>query len=144
MDDKYFLLRMPKNADERPEKTFYYERSDGTVFACRVKEAHAIHKSYKQYGVSDSMVFFNELQKAVDKQDRALAKLGTPSRQTKKWKEERKRIADEAFGAIKNAYLKDQKAAKGNFEVPMNMSGIVVGEASAHAKNKITNMLAKI
>lgn len=35
------------------QKTYFYERSDGSIFDCRAREAEAAHKKFKQVGVSD-------------------------------------------------------------------------------------------
>lgn len=84
------------------EKTYFYQRKNGTIFMCGAKEASLIHGNthFTQYGVSDGKDYcatVNELQKRTDL--------------TKKLVSE----------TIAKALEKEIKKAKGKLEAPPDM-----------------------
>lgn len=116
---------MPANADEmRPRKTYYYQKKDGTIFACNESEARLIHSKYNQFGVSDGTVFLLELEKAVKEQNKALDKIGDPKRRTAAWKKKRVEIATKARKALLRAQEKDKESAKGKTDIPSAWNGM--------------------
>jgi len=47
-------------------KTYFYQKIDGRIFACEAKEANNIHSKYQQVGVSDGTAYQTEIDKARD------------------------------------------------------------------------------
>lgn len=52
------------NFIEKPHKTFFYQRKDGSIFACSEKEASQMDKFYEQVGVSDGVAYVEVLASA--------------------------------------------------------------------------------
>lgn len=106
---------------EKPQKTFFYERPDGTVFACNEKEAASAHKRFKQVGVSDGELYFSLMRKAIEEQNTALEKLEREypkEKKPKKYFTKRMDIMDATKTKIHEAALAEQQAAMGHIEKP--------------------------
>ena len=55
---------MKPNKIEPPQKTYFYERRDGSIISAHAKEAWNLHKQFKQVGVSDGTAFYKAVQEA--------------------------------------------------------------------------------
>ena len=53
------LQQVAFNQLERPQKTFFYQRNNGDVFACYEAEAALYGKFHKQLGVSNGQAYFD-------------------------------------------------------------------------------------
>lgn len=83
-------------------KTFFYQRPNGTVFACEEREASAIHDIYRQWGVSDSKSYRETMQDIFTKQDEL--------------------TQEEAANKVRAAYEAEVQISKGKFEKPRDYS----------------------
>ena len=120
-------LRAPKAGKKniRPgqpvvaQKVYFYERPNGEVFECRLKEAAQVHTKYKQVGVSDgttSARIINDLQKSYKK-------LSMKQMQTE----------------IRRAWSEELSTAKGHLETPLpdNIATLGDNNLSNYLKGRI-------
>lgn len=134
MDNKYFTLAIPK--DGRPEKTYFYKRPDGSIFACSEKQASEVQKQKvsKLVGVGDGQTFWKKLREAVVEQSKALDEIGPypeggSGKKRQAWREAREKIAERAKKAIEEAQeaeivlAKKHKKAPPDFSVEINGGG---------------------
>ena len=91
------------------QKTYFYERPNGSMFECRGREAEAAHKKFKQIGVSDgthAAKIIADLQKNYKKLP--MAKIQAEMRR---------------------AWAEELEIARGHFENPPNYNFNTLGDA---------------
>ena len=123
-------------------KTYFYQKIDGRIFACEAKEANNIHSKYQQVGVSDGTAYQTEIDKARDdnaelfeEMSELKAELGQLEPEDiesrlvvrkalrpveKKWK---KIMAE----AVKRGWEAELEVAKGNLETPPDFHKMEIG-----------------
>lgn len=153
----YFALKYP-GPDDTPGKTYYYRRSDGSIFACGPKEASLIHSKYTQVGVSSAKTYLAIILEAVRVQDadieacneekeNALEECATKEERIEvlKWyRTERQRISDASRAALDRAREEDIKEAMSNHERPADMNGTVHGNTNPKIDGMIKRMVGKL
>lgn len=90
-----------------PEKTFFYELKNGTVFACTENEAWLIHRKFKQVGVSSG---------------EAYAKI------VREMQAQKELPVSEIRDGLARAFEAELKAAKGHLEAPRDLSMEAFGQ----------------
>ena len=99
------------------QKTYFYERPNGSIFDCRAREAESAHKKFKQIGVSDG-THAAKIIADLQKNYKGLT--------IKKIQEEMRR-----------AWNEELEVARGHFEHPPNYNFNTLGDA------QLNNTLAK-
>jgi hypothetical protein len=56
-----------------PQKTYFFERKNGTIFTCEVGEADMMKRNYKLVGVSDGTQYYQEVSKAQEESRKRVA-----------------------------------------------------------------------
>lgn len=121
-------MKVP-DPNERPQMTFYYERPNGSVFACGAKEADLMHRVYKQVGVSDGLTFRKYLMAAINRQNSAIDALNKKYKsKTKKYWDEREKIAERARKDLIDAEEAEWQVAKGKKQKPPDNRGTIEGK----------------
>lgn len=100
---------------EPPKKTFFYERSDGSIIEVGEREASKIHKKFKQVGVSDGKAFHQAVQEAHDL-----------------FNSEGEQAAKDRLAKGKEEEL---EIARGNLQIPGDFK--VYGNGAAHLRGKV-------
>lgn len=88
-------------AIDKPNKTYFYARPDGTPFCVEAKEAWTIHRKFKQIGVSDGSIYYE----GVKESHQIFKEKGLEAAQAR----------------IRKGFADELEAARGKFETPPNV-----------------------
>lgn len=138
-----FFLR--EHEVRNPGKTYFFARPDGSVFACKLREATEAKKKNKLVGVSDGSVFYNHLKAAAKIHDAMLGKYEDDMETLEEELEDgditqaayrkrksvlsklRKKISTDAQTSFREASKLEEDAARGKLEVIENIDCRVYG-----------------
>lgn len=87
-----------------PQKTFFYERPNGSVVCVEEKEAWTLHKKFKQVGVSDGTTF----QAALMEAKRIFQEQGLEAAQAR----------------LRQGHEEELEKARGHFQAPRNFDTV--------------------
>lgn len=122
------------------QKTFFYEREDGSWFVCEETEA-SLHEKRRSnrvrlVGVSDGAIYFKMMNDKIKEINEKVAELEKKGLTPAKYDAKIEKLNEELLSATREAKQAEYEHAKGHIEKPVDpnikrMSGLTGGQQSS-------------